>query len=394
MTLAAALLSQAAGAAPRRVAILNAASDGRAGARAAGALRRALARQQPDLFPLAAGDLSRALEESLPAKLEADRVLDHARAQLDTAHRAIAQFEQSSARRALGQAEALLLTVEPNERVVKLLAEVNFQAGLVHLHEQNLGLAVDAFRQVLRLDHRREPLDPARYPPEVIQAFEAARRENGKLVPTPLEVSATFDGVPVYLDGVKIGITPLRTAVAAGPHYLLLAAGEFLPMGQKLDAVPRQRISLVVELERLPLARRATEMRRRLAAAPGEMRDRMRRAGREAALLAGVDSVLVVGDAAGTPSAAVYERNADRLSLFRPVDGHVDGLFGLLVPAPTPGLMDLVPIEERTPPTPWYAKSWVVASLSASLGATILGLVVLGLGLGPPGDGIDGRVGF
>ena len=213
LALVAGWLPRVAGAAPRRVAVLNAAADSEAGARAAVALRRALL-GETELSPLAAGDLSRALEEPLPAESEVDVALRQAAAEIETARNAIAHFDQPVARRSLGQAEALLLSVEPDERVIKLLADAGFQAGLVHLRDQNHGLAVDSFRLVLRLSPDRQALDPARYPPEVVQAFAAARVKSGD--PVPLEVSATFDDVPVYLDGVRVGVTPLHTEVAPG----------------------------------------------------------------------------------------------------------------------------------------------------------------------------------
>ncbi|HTE51826.1 MAG TPA: PEGA domain-containing protein [Kofleriaceae bacterium] len=371
-----------AAAVPRRIAVLNAASDGAAGARAAATLRRALLVEQPELSPLAAGDLSRALEDPLPAEAEGEVALRQARIELDAARTAIAHFEQALARRALARAEHLLLSVEPDERVTRLLADVCFQTGLVNLREQNRGLAVDAFRQVVRLTPEREALDPARYPPEVIHAFEAARKSSGES--GVLEVSTTFDGVPVYIDGVRIGLTPLRTDIAPGPHYLLLAAPEFLPQGQKLDAVPRERLELVIELDRLPVARRASDMRRRLAAADGERRDSLRRAGRDVALLAGVDAVLVVGDGGRAPSVAVYERNADRLSLFRPVDPEVHRLFGLLLPAPPPAPFDLLPEEEREQPIPWYLRPWAVATMSGGLVLGAVGVFLITSGTPPP----------
>lgn len=373
----AASLPRVVGAAPRRIAVLNAASDARTGARAAAALRRALLVEESDLSPLAAGDLSRALEEVLPAETDSDRALRQARAQLDAVQEAMAHFEPALARRGLARAEALLLATLPDDQVVRLLAEVSFQAGLVHLSAQNRGLAVDAFRQALRLSPERGRLDPARYPPEVIQAFEAARAPAGD--PAVLEVSSTFDGVPVYLDGVRVGVTPLRVEIAPGPHYLVLAASEFLPAGRKLDAAPRERMSLVVELERLPLARRASELRRRLARR-GPEREELRRAGREVALLAGVDAVLVVRDRYGAPAVAVYERNADRLSLFRPVDGQVSRLFGLLLPAPGPAPVDLLPPEERDRPVAWYLRPWAVGALSGGAIAVVLGAILLTTG--------------
>lgn len=373
----------AANAAPRRIAILNAAGDGATGARAAASLRRALLAEQPDLTPLAAGDLSRSLEEPLPTEADGDVSVRQARIELDAARAAIALFEQTPARRALARAEQLLLAVEPDDTVVRLLAEVSFQAGLVHVREQNRGLAIDAFRQVVRLTPEREALDPARYPPEVIQAFEAARGAIG--APAVLEVSTTFDGVPVFIDGVRIGMTPLRTDIAPGPHYLLVATPEFLPQGSKLDALPRERITRVFDLDRLPLARRASEIRRRLASSDSDRRAGLRRAGRDVALLAGVDAVLIVAEGTRGPSVAAYERNADRLSLFRPVDGEVGRIFGLLLPAPSPALFDLQSEEERAPPPPWYLRPWAVASMTGGVVLGAFGIFLLTSGQSPPG---------
>ena len=144
-----------------------------------------------------------------------------------------------------------------------------------------------------------------------------------------------------------------------------------------MDAAGSEPIPQRVELDRLPLARRASEMRRELVVARGARRDTLRRAGREVALLAGVDAVLVVGDGPGVSAVAVYERNADRLSMFRPVNREVGRLFGLLLPSPMPGPMDLLPDDEREPPTPWYLKPWALVSLGGGAVLSILGVVVL-----------------
>jgi PEGA domain len=375
LPLVASLVPPAAAAAPRRIAVLNAATDGDAGARAAAELRRALLRESPDLLPLEAGVLSRALEEELPPESEIDAAVRQAHAQLDTARNAIAHFEHAAARRALARAETLVLALEPDEHVVQILSEVSFQAGLIHLRDQNRGLAVDAFRQVLRLVPEREPLDPTRYPPEVVQAFAAAHRPGGDA--GALDVEATVDGAAVYVDGVRIGVTPIRAEIAAGLHYMVVEAPGFQSRGRKLEVAPRERIELKIELSRLQLDQRAADLRRRLTEGRGSRHSTLRRAGREVALLAGVDAVLVVGDGKGRPSVAIYERNADRLSLFRPVDREVEKLFGLLLPAPRPGPIDLLPEEEREEPAPWYLRPWGVATLGGSAILTILGVVVL-----------------
>src|SRR4029079_2864103 len=128
---------------------------------------------ETELSPLPPGDLSRALEGELPAGSAADRAIAEARTHLETAAAAMARFDHPKARRALARAEAVLLAQAPNPAVIALLAEVSFQTGLVHLREQNRGLALHSFRLVHRLQPQSAPLDPARYPPDVVKAFDA-----------------------------------------------------------------------------------------------------------------------------------------------------------------------------------------------------------------------------
>jgi hypothetical protein len=331
--------------------------------------------EAPALLPIDSGDLSDALEKPLTGESRTDRALRLAGAKLEEARDLMGRFEQTLARRALEKAEALLLMVEPDERVADLLAEVTFQLGLVHLRDQNRGLAIDAFRQTLRLTPERERLDPARYPPEVIQAFAAAQKSTGAAV--PLDVSSAFYNVQVYLDGVRVGATPLHLQIAPGPHYLLLYKTDHETEGLKLNAAPREPVSVNAELKPLPIVERASEMRRRLASAPGKEHEALRAAAREVADIAGVNAVLVVGDGPGLPAVAVYESDVDRLSMFRPVDAEVTKLFGLLLPAPAPAPLDLVVDLPEEEPSPWYLRPWGVGALGGGAILAVLGVVLL-----------------
>src|SRR5688500_6281456 len=99
-SLAATAMALPAAAAPRRVAVLNAARDGSAGALVARDLRDRMARE-PLLSPLETGELSRALEGALPVGSAAERASAQARAHLDAAGVAMARFDHPQARRAL-----------------------------------------------------------------------------------------------------------------------------------------------------------------------------------------------------------------------------------------------------------------------------------------------------
>lgn len=362
-----------AAAAPRRVAVLNAARDGAGGARAARELRDRMA-GEPELSPLEPGDLSRALEGELPAGSPVERAVAEAGTHLQAAAAAMARFDHPQSRRALARAEAVLLALPPEPAAVALLAQVSFETGLVHLREQNRGLALDSFRLVHRLVREGPPLDPARYPPEVVKAFDAARKAPGGAA--RLEVSSTFDGVAVWLDGERIGATPLAREIAAGPHYLVAAAPGFAARGQRIDAVAGERVPIDLDLARLSLAERA--LAARVKAVSATDRAGLRRAARSVALVAGVDAVLVIGDAGdGALTASVYERAGDRLSVARPVDRDVGKLLGLVLPAPVPGPADLLLDVGPSGPVAWYQKPWGVISIGGAAVLTVVAVVAL-----------------
>lgn len=372
-SLAATAVALPAAAAPRRVAVLNAARDGAAGALVARDLRDRMARE-PLLSPLETGELSRALEGELPDGSAAERASTRARAHLDAAGVAMARFDHPQARRALARAEAILLAQPPEVPLIALLAEVSFETGLVHLREQNRGLAIDSFRLVHRLVPEAPPLDPARYPPDVVKAFDAARKPPGGSA--RLEVSSTFDGVALYLDGQRIGKTPLALEIAAGPHFLVATKSGFAGRGSRIDAAPGDRVALDLDLSPLSPVERALGARKKAVAA----RDRasLRSAVHSAAIVAEVDAVLVIGEAeGGSLTASVYERTGDRLSVARPVDRDIGKLLGLVVPAPVPGPADLMLDFQPSGPVAWYQKPWGVLSIGGAVVLTVVGVVAL-----------------
>jgi hypothetical protein len=135
----------------------------------------------------------------------------------------------------------------------------------------------------------------------------------------------------------------------------------------------RDELELVLDLRPLPSAEQALWLRRELAGARGD-RNALRAAAREVAQLTGLDSVVVVTDGSAEPTASIYRRSSDRLSVGRPVEGDLPGLFGILVPAPAPGSAELVtglgggePGEVR-----WYQERWVVFSIAGGTVAAIV----------------------
>ncbi|HUS68769.1 MAG TPA: hypothetical protein VMZ28_29740, partial [Kofleriaceae bacterium] len=170
--------------------------------------------------------------------------------------------------------------------------------------------------------------------------------------------------------------------LSAGPHYVVVAAAGHVPRGERIDAAPRDTVERAIELEELPVGQRAVELRQRLIAAGGD-RAALRTGAREAAELAGVDAVVVIAGG----QASIYERDDDRLSAARPLQGGATALLGLLVPAPPPGPTELLLGAQRpSPPTPWYKQPWAVASFTGGALLTIVAGVVLATSGGEPGD--------
>ncbi|WP_240359263.1 PEGA domain-containing protein [Pyxidicoccus trucidator] len=101
-------------------------------------------------------------------------------------------------------------------------------AQLLHgLNYRALGKAKEsdtAFRNVLRLQPDYE-LDPDQFAPSVRQGFDKLRRELEQARKVKLSVKSTQPTADVYLDGFKVGQTPLTVEVVAGTYDITLAKG-------------------------------------------------------------------------------------------------------------------------------------------------------------------------
>ncbi|MCP3169508.1 PEGA domain-containing protein [Myxococcus qinghaiensis] len=92
-----------------------------------------------------------------------------------------------------------------------------------------------AFRNVLRLQPAYE-LDPDYFAPSVRQGFEKLRRELNLARKVKLSVKSTLPTSDVYLDGIKMGQTPLTLDVLAGSYDLALVKGEAISFPRQIQA--------------------------------------------------------------------------------------------------------------------------------------------------------------
>jgi|GEM_PF-2780430 len=341
-------------AAPRRVAVVNLATDQSAGQQAATRLRTALA-AKPELAPIPAGDLSRALENRLPRLSAAERQMARVRALFSEARKAKAMFAYATAQRRLAAAETILLGLAPGPRVNKLLAETNFRSGLVHAANNKPDLALRAFRSVRRLDPKREHLDPSVHPPRIVNLYaRAATTPNGN---ARTKVTTTYDGALIHLDGRVIGKTPITIALSPGIHYVVAALPGYRPSGAKLTLADGAAPPTRLRLRSLRIDERARLLRR------AELhRSTYLEAGRQVARLAQVDAVIIIAGTRDKLAASVYDTRSDLVGTWRRFGtASVATILAPLLPLPRVAFPDpkfIVPgpgVRKQS----WHDKLWV-----------------------------------
>lgn len=354
-------------AAPRRVAVVNGAADQDAGAALAAQVREAL-EEAEELAPIPAGDLSRALEHRLPeSSVVADQVAEADEA-LARAGAAFTRFDYDAALAELAVAEQELLEAPPAPTVLVRLADVNFQAGLIHIAGDDTARALRAFRAVRRLDPARTELDPARYPPSVVELYA----QSGDPVPASgrIRVSAPYDGTAIHLDGAEAGATPIELPAAPGIHYVHASYPDHRIWGQRVEMLGPQA-EVKVRLERLTVDERGRELRRRTL--DGEP---WAGAAAAAAALTGVDAVVLIRGTEDELETALYDAGSGRLSDWRAADVDPGLLVAPLVPAPRvaiegPEQPPIVGPGER----PWYQKTWGRAAIGGTALVVVSGIV-------------------
>ncbi|MCG8419117.1 MAG: PEGA domain-containing protein [Proteobacteria bacterium] len=368
-------------AAPRSVAILNGAHDQNAGAELARDLRAALD-METALRPLRAGELARALEESLPPMASRQERLAAARSTAARATDALVRMQYRRVFDQLEEAEELLLAVAPGPDVSRRLANLAFLRAIVLLRDDRTAQALDELRAVRRLDPQRPELDPSRYPPQIVRLFAIA---GTAVSPTAaLRVTAAFDGATVYIDGLRSGSTPALTYVSPGVHYVTGIFPGDHAIGERVTVAPGQTVTVKLRLTRVTVDDRARYVRRQLldgapiAPSGGEA---VRQAASRAAALSSVEVVIVVGDdQGGVLWTSLYEASSGRLGKWRRVkrNGEARDVFWQL------GLITLPPLRpdsiaptdpgSDSPGKRWWTPSRVKASVALGVIASVVGV--------------------
>lgn len=377
LSLAAASLAaaaQPARAEVRRVAIANLAGDQQAGAALAAQLRRDL-EKHPDLQPVEPGTVSRALEGTLPADGPSARAIAAARKSLDEARAELVSFRNKVALRRLAAGFAAGLGAEPSPGQAEVLADVAFLEGRVELREQNRGDAREAFELARRLDPDRQPPDPRLFNPSIVAVY----REAGERIRVAAEIEmtlvATYDEADLFVDGKRVGHSPLTLPLGAGLHVVAATRSGYAVAARRIEVgegAPRR-----YNLELHPLAgdERARHVRREALAAGGDPVA----AARAAVDLTGAAAALVIRDGEDGLAYALCS-GSGRMSRFWPAATHLDRLVALLLPVELPKTaLEIPPIQP--PPAPWWERPGPIAGLVGGVAvASMLGVLALTVG--------------
>ncbi|MBL4634348.1 MAG: PEGA domain-containing protein [Kofleriaceae bacterium] len=372
-------------AAPKNIAILNMSTAPESAQVAAKA--RQIIDNNPELRTTNPGDLSRALEGMFPLGGPDVLIFEKVDQALELSEQAFSSFKPKLAKVNLEKARALLFSLPPSRPAYQRLADLSFQMALIHLRDENRGLAIREFHLLHKLD-ARESIDPVRYAPDVVKAFTQSRAQLAAAADksSTITVSATYDGAPVYLNGKLVGNAPIEIAVVPGTHLVAIAAPQYQAVTRALEIDPDSNELLRFDLKPRSPVVRALNMRYQ-ASQTGLLDDQIREVAARTALLVGSDAVLVLIDKGDETVATLYDQRLDRLSFNRPVDESLDMLLGLVIETPRPGIVEAAaPIM---PTLPWYRSPLGIAAIGGGTAITIgiLGVLTLS-GSGPePFDG-------
>jgi hypothetical protein len=212
----------------------------------------------PDLQPI--------VDASIPPELygefrdsDRDRVANALNTK-QTAEGALTSYRFDAAQESAKNGQQELQQVTPSIDAIKLYAQLCFVRG-----QALLGIPRQAHEATAQfaLAHRLDPAfvpDPARYLPDVVQAFEAAtRRWNGK---GTLVVAGNGR---LWVDGKETGMAPAEVEVEAGPHVVWLTGTDRRTTARDTLVEFGRKTKLVIPDEPATLALKVRRARAALA---------------------------------------------------------------------------------------------------------------------------------
>lgn len=155
---------------------------------------------------------------------QSSRSFEDLQRQLEAAQDHFYEGRNSKAAQALDEALQQITRLPVGEPRWKLYADAQLLQALNYRAMGKTKESENAFRNVLRLQPDYE-LDPDMFAPSVRQGFDKLRKDMAKARKVKLSVKSTQPASDVYLDGLKVGLTPLTMEVAAGTYEITLVKG-------------------------------------------------------------------------------------------------------------------------------------------------------------------------
>ena len=364
---------------PRAVAVVDA-TVGPTSDPEAAALAQALEAQidTEDDLVLVATERRPALIGGVPDETEAARA--EASAALARARDARARFDDKDAIAGAGRGLASAVSLPPSKDVAVLMADLAFVRAIAERKKDGKGAARD-FALVHRLDPGRT-LDPVKYQPEEIEAFEKAATQGAAIA---LMIEAPPGG-EVWVDGASVGAAPASVEVSPGLHAITVTGPTLVTHGEIVEV--KEAGGLAIDAAEASGTTIVHRLRRRLASAT----DDLARADAIAAILravGGQDAIVVARDASGALVTTTYSGKSGVLSEAKAADGRdardiVKPLRPIKVKVRTPPEGD-GPKVTPPPPVPWYRRRWVQATIGGTVIAAVLTSAIV-VATQPTGD--------
>lgn len=155
--------------------------------------------------------------------------------QLDAAQDHFYEARYARAEQAVNDALREISRLPAGEAHWKLYTHAQLLHGLNYRSMGKVKESDAAFRNVLRLQPDYK-LDPALYAPSIRQAFEKVRSEVTKGKKVKLSVKSTLSASEVFLDGFKVGQTPLTANVPAGTYDITVVNGSAVSFPRQIQA--------------------------------------------------------------------------------------------------------------------------------------------------------------
>lgn len=330
---------------------------------------------------IAHDELSPVPDPALPGELigafvdeDTDRITT-TRSDKQSAENRLAAYQFASAASTARDAQDTLLRAHPTPTVVKLYGELAFVLGQARLGERRPADAAAAFLLAHQLMPELVP-DPARYPPDVVQAFEAAKsdaKQMGKLV--------IRGSGKAWVDGREIGVASAASSPATelrvGLHIVWLTGPQRRPEGTVVRV--KAGVETAINITDAPADDRLKVRRARavLRAAP----DSSARAAamKQLAQLLGVHEAIMLTVSNGALAFQTWRENAYGFSRTievknrRPIE---------ILEELAPRKVDPDPIEEPPVEIPvvelrWHERPLVRAGIVAGVLGAVVGTVLI-----------------